>query len=268
MLLTLSRELRDLIYTAVLQAEIAPPSSESGPRYNARLSYNLPPALVNSNVLLLINHQIHEETKEAIHNLTKSGQLRYKLDCILVNGRHIYPTWLSIPALSATVSRVEVDFRPTLEGHQLISGRVPDVGFSISWDMFTLLDQFLEKSPDFESGLGEGGIMRIDELILTVVTPSPITPRRVLRSTIMRNRDETAQYCLLHSEAVCETLTSSMDSVFRDLRARHMDNPCWHGAVTKVRFIKIFLDGELKQIWNVTEMLTRDASQEAVVHLL
>ena len=251
--LDLARELRDHIYTAVLEAEIPPPSapSESGPRRTQGLMRSPQSVYVNSNVLLLINHQVHDETTEIIQNLIRTGRLRYKLDCILMDGTRIYPTWLAIPAVSSTVASVEVNFRPTLDCHDLSLEYIPSVDIGLAYILSKFLYRFLETSPDNKTGAGGLGRMQIDELVLSVTTSPPITPKRVLRSTTTRNLDEIAPYCLLYSEAVSRTVAAGIGGLLR-IRSP-ITNPSLFGPPERVRLVKIFLDGKLKKVWNVRE---------------
>ena len=120
-LLALSRELRDLIYSFVLDAPDNPPPSspaESGERQqlcreNVRdcIVYCLPRAYISSAALLPTNGQIHAELSAQIARLKKAGRLRYKLDCMPYEEEAIYLTWLSVPALSSHVDVLEVDLR-------------------------------------------------------------------------------------------------------------------------------------------------------------
>ncbi|MCJ1404195.1 hypothetical protein MMC11_007420 [Xylographa trunciseda] len=259
--LNLARELRDLIYLVVLQAEIAPPSSstESGPRRNniEGFMHTIQPVLVNSKVLLLVNHQVHDEVQEAIRVLKKSGELRYKLDCMLVGEAQIYPTWLSIPVFSTRVSKVEVSFRSIGNcGLRSPESRLASCGYdTIAQRMYTLLRKFLKEGPDFRAGAGGGYMMTVDELILNIVTPSPI-PTEGYRTTHFPDPNEISLNGLLHPEAVVEEIIGNIDF----LLCRSNDQISWfiapYAAILfdRVRFIKILLEGELKKIWNIKEI--------------
>ncbi|MCJ1394200.1 hypothetical protein MMC18_007078 [Xylographa bjoerkii] len=264
-LLSLARELRDYIYLAVLQAEVTPPSSaaDCGLRYAGRQGFmhTREPVVVNSNGLLLVNHQVHDETKVMIRQLKKDGELRYKLDCMLVDEQQIYPTWLSIPAFSTRVSKVEVDFRSTGVSNYCESRWSPmwildarDQSW-IVYNMYHLLHKFLEKGPYFLAARGGEDMMRIDELIINVITPSPI-PAEGFRSPDVSNPGEAFRLSLLHPEAGLEKMIDGTNF----LLYRTDERPSWSVAsyavvvFERVRLIKILLDGNLRKVWNIREI--------------
>ncbi|MCJ1292959.1 hypothetical protein MMC34_004512 [Xylographa carneopallida] len=258
--LDLAREIRDLIYGLVLKAEIGPPPSpvENMPRNIHGLMPLQKPVIVNSTVLLLINQQIHHETKEVVHDLAKRGRITYKLDCMIVDGKRVYPTWLSIPAYSTIVSKVEVNFRLTLDYNEFLLGRLPRIRDTIPYYPFRVLHQSFLKSPDSAAGPGWDDITQIDELILTIVTPPPVTPRRVLRSTGMPNPDKVARYCSASAEAVLKITTEKLGFLIRGLSHSSINSSMWHGALQKIHVVKIRSDGELRKTWNVRETAYQD----------
>ena len=179
--LDLIPELRDLIYIAVIQAELARPPfpSKGGFAQDCYLPFkcSTSPLLVNSRTLLLVNHQLHNETTEVTHRLKKIYQFRYKLDCMVVNERCIYLSWLSIRAFTKRVGTLEVNLRSPGECDYYTSG----------WNVYShdqlviplrtitllqLLRHFLYVGP---TGAGSGCGMRIGELLINVVMPSPIS---------------------------------------------------------------------------------------------
>ena len=212
--------------------------------------------LVNGNALLLVNHQIHDETQELIHGLTKSGLLRYKLDCMLVDGSPIYPTWLSIPVLSTSVSGVEVELRFVGEFHQLMSTEWMLNSMATVVRMFTLLHRFLENGLSFIDREGEDYTVKVDEVVLNIVSPSSIA-RGSFRSTGPRHPNEPARRNPLRNPlrfaAIFESKTFPIDFLLRRFldSYHHLSVSLFSkSTLERVRFIEILLDGELKKIWN------------------
>lgn len=96
--LALSRELRDIVYDALLVSSPAPPSSpdEVSPRMSAHDAHitsskeernHYPAAGPESTTasLQLTCRQIHEELAEAILRLERCGKLHHKLDIMVVD---------------------------------------------------------------------------------------------------------------------------------------------------------------------------------------
>lgn len=193
--LGLPLEIRDYIYTADLDPpnSIMPPSSplEAGERKrgaNRRLPcggyfencnmYSLQPLSKCRSALLLANHQIHAEFTAVIERQKRLGKLCYKLDCMIVDQELIYPTWLSVSALSSRLNRVEVDIRIVGTGdkskrskwHHGHEGPSPLV-----WSLFALINRFLTRGPDFLAPISpQEQQIRIGELAINVISPLPV----------------------------------------------------------------------------------------------
>ncbi|KAG4441368.1 hypothetical protein IFR05_003125 [Cadophora sp. M221] len=201
--LRLSREIRDLIYLTVLESIDEAPSSPTacGPRLDLgyqgykgsdwpdQCQYKQPPldfgtlsqwnrysetpVQVNSRSLLLVNHQVRVEMKEAISRLKAARGLKYILDCIIENENNVYPTWLHVPAVSSHIDIVETQIRACgawIEG--VMSGWRAGCGgyFHMIWSLLELLQRFLVRGPDFLSYPKEGGVT-VGVLVLNIITP-------------------------------------------------------------------------------------------------
>ncbi|KAI9926041.1 hypothetical protein ASPWEDRAFT_37951 [Aspergillus wentii DTO 134E9] len=122
-LLNLPWDIREIILHYAVNSHSPPPQSPSNPeqrekhrtgnygdaclRYQ-KVKHHLQPGPS----LLLVNHQIHEETKLVLQNL---GPIIYAVDVMIVNETEIWPTWLRNPVLPDHVDEVHVTFR--LFGH-------------------------------------------------------------------------------------------------------------------------------------------------------
>ncbi|KAF2035067.1 hypothetical protein EK21DRAFT_54741 [Setomelanomma holmii] len=120
----LPRELRDLIYMAILNWECPRPTLEqtfgwpntwnlrSGHRGDDGCVFSMkkvPPTCAN---VLVVNRQVNEELMQAISRARRTESLLAKLDCIARNGETFYFTWLSIPTVhTTTVSAHEANHR-------------------------------------------------------------------------------------------------------------------------------------------------------------
>lgn len=111
--LSLPREIRDLIYTALLQSPNSPPSSpeEAGPRLRkSGVLYSveqIPEVLYAA--LLRCNRQISAEFHECLFACQSIQGLR--LDC-MIKGYAVWPTWISFPFPEArNIGNIDVDLR-------------------------------------------------------------------------------------------------------------------------------------------------------------
>lgn len=179
--LKLSREIRDLIYHAVLESADEAPISPSacGPRLEAGsdcenwidpCQYTRPPIdfatmgactryleiplHIESRSLLFVSRQIHMEIKEEIARFETSHEVTYKLDLIIENEYVLYPTWISLPIVSPRVDVVETQIRAMGDwtdthgsGWYAGAGGHSHLGRSL----LELLQRFLVRGPDFLS---------------------------------------------------------------------------------------------------------------------
>lgn len=97
-LLSIPREIRDLIYTALFQIPNDPPPSpeEAGPRFrngSTFYSVDLYPEAVYA-ALLRCSHQIRGEFQEAL--FARQPILDCRLDC-MIKDDDVWPTWVLLP---------------------------------------------------------------------------------------------------------------------------------------------------------------------------
>jgi hypothetical protein len=161
-LFALPREIRDLIYTAVLNSEMPPPATpiklheareSPSPGWHSQCNrYSLLAPTVSAGPLLLTCPQVEAEVSELIDRLKSSGQLRYKLDVVVESEQFMYPTWTCIPALSSHVDVVEVDFRimgVRGKARSRFQGGDGDgrPGY-MTWSLLELMTNFLGQGPN------------------------------------------------------------------------------------------------------------------------
>ena len=117
-LLTFPREIRDLIYVALLRIPNIPPSSpqDAGPRFHPIGKYECStiylsaerfPGHQNIN-LLMSNRQISAEFSCALK--TRNAVKHIKLDC-MIKGVCIWPTWIISPGDAKNIRTMEIDMR-------------------------------------------------------------------------------------------------------------------------------------------------------------
>ena len=154
-LLDLPREIRDIIYELVLASKIAapfdpgadPPASctyyTPKPYENYHpTSFSLKPLRPASYGLLLVNHKVNQETREAIRRLASQTQLHYRLDCFVFNRPlFFHPTWIEMPAFIPHIDNIDVDFRLTFAAYANLA---PDSANRISLPWAFLAQSFLE----------------------------------------------------------------------------------------------------------------------------
>jgi hypothetical protein len=167
-LLSLPAELLDGIVEPVLLGEQPPPTTIEEAR-QTRLSVDPKPrrmtpflsrhrkevlygsSAVASNAapLLRTNKHPSAKTRQAISRLFPQGP-KYKLDVMVVDDSHLWPTWLSVPYLTEQVQSVEVTFRVfglDVSNNGGSSAPRTDARETIVWCLYALLEQFLHYGP-------------------------------------------------------------------------------------------------------------------------
>jgi hypothetical protein len=162
-LLTLPRELRDMIIDIVLaMSSRSPPEhprNDERFRINPWSSTRVPKERsayrTTSFGLLGTSHQLYCETKQRIRSMRFKPA--YHLDIMVVNGPKLWPTWVKLPSLKDTnIEDLHVNFR-TFGGstHCVTSSFVNDYPSYLAGDMYDLLETFLHRGPTvgmFEEG--------------------------------------------------------------------------------------------------------------------
>ncbi|KAH7419016.1 hypothetical protein BKA64DRAFT_2082 [Cadophora sp. MPI-SDFR-AT-0126] len=291
--LRLSREIRDLIYLAVLEAaDEAPPSpSACGPRldlgyYEAgRIGRDWPPdpcqyrkppldygtwsewnrysespVRINSRSLLYLNHQVHAEMTEAISRLRASDGLYYLLDCIIENEYVLWPTWLHVPAVSSKVDIVETQIRACGDwSERWRSGwRAGCGGYAhVIWSLLELLQRFLVRGPDFLSQPKESG-PKIGVLVLNIITPEePENGFLPVESHI--GSGDGRKHGLIHPESMALMLTDHTDTLLQYACGGVSELKRKKYSVMKlvdyIDRIEIRVDGNERKSWELKEVL-------------
>lgn len=132
-LLSLPRELRDMILEFVISAHVEPPTCpalDDTPR-KASVGSNclrlpvLPPSEQYATYgLLLANRQMHQETTTCLRRLP----MAYSLDVMMVNHKELWPTWTCCPARSKEpIDFISINVRETRDRPALYLKRLHDI---------------------------------------------------------------------------------------------------------------------------------------------
>ncbi|KAF2493043.1 hypothetical protein BU16DRAFT_529270 [Lophium mytilinum] len=162
-LLSLPREIRDTILELVISYSRPPPQDVStaeprptpSPRWHpedpsefnsapGRFAVYLEPRgyISNSASLLLVNRQISSKTAAALTLFHPP----YELDVIFLEESKLWPTWLSVPALSSQLDQVNATIR--ISGHHDIPWPLGNGGPPWQvWPFFYLLEYVLRRGP-------------------------------------------------------------------------------------------------------------------------
>ena len=174
-LLSLPRELVDNIIEIVLLSSRPPPEDPDAARaqgqrfpvkdfecrswHHEDVLYGTSPHEMSSESLplLLVNQQIHRQTKKAIDRIVKAKRLDYHLDVMFVDGYQLWPTFLCVPALTTRVNSIHTDIRifvmprdKSQEAYFALrggSGGPP----GIVWAFYALLERFLQRGASYAS---------------------------------------------------------------------------------------------------------------------
>lgn len=259
--LTLPRELRDLVYLAVLSSpDPAPKSPQEASRDREQISASAETSFfesctdypskvipASSSGLILTCRQVHEETQAAIATLKAKDELWYHLDCMIQDERRLYPTWLLIPAVTSDIDLATVDFR-------LFGDRggdrsaFADTGSGPSlmvWSLLSLLYRFLDCGPDFLSKSKIGRKVIVGVLVLNVVScPKPkggFIP-------IDGSRSVTITHGLIHPEGVVSMIHSALNLL---LERTYLTSRYASVVYEQVRVVRLTLDGKIRAEWDL-----------------
>jgi len=259
-LLDLSRELRNVIYIAVLDSEDFPPATPAETGDRKRMDglcwldeelmefcnmYSVESIAIRSPALLLTSHRVHDELRDMLSRVERANTLKDKLDCLMVSERHIYPTWFSVPFLSSSTPHIHVDFRLFGELKGYLSGWCGGVGGpgSMIWSLFALLRRFLLRGPDFLAPLQQTRKVKIGVLVLNVVTPSEVPAEGFVR---LRNRNDTTG--MIHPETVVDHIETNTGYLLARSRVTASEAKL---IFERVDTIKVSLDGKERKTWDL-----------------
>ena len=204
-LMSLPREVRDMIGTYVICSRADAPSLEavddllkqcqtfSNPKLRAWTSqslikYSPPPTYITTATpLLLVNDQVNVETRETLKRLGNET-LTYDLDIIVWDEVILLPTWLRVPTLSTRIDTVNVTFRiagfwkPKFAygGGRYKGFRGGDgAGPAIAWEIYSILERFFKVGPTGKrQNEKEDRNISVRTLIIDVQTPPGISETR------------------------------------------------------------------------------------------
>jgi hypothetical protein len=126
--------------------------------------------------LLLVNHQLHDETKATLNRLSTSYGSKYNMDVILSEEEYLYPTWTSIPPLVQNVDVFSVNFRIFGVGSNDTNGFMDSDGSTgpAIWRLYTVLERFLRCGAIGSRSSSEDRGLRLKQLDVNVETPTDI----------------------------------------------------------------------------------------------
>lgn len=197
--LDLPWEVRLMIYTAVLESELPPPSCPSESRetrlewssgnlweFHGKYPLRLGPVACSG--LLFTSHEIHAEMFDAINRFKGRGQLRYKLDLMIKEKCQVYYNWLSIPILAPRVDIIDVDVRNF--GSPRWGSKFWDEPPLLASILLALLRRFLEAGPVFMDPSKPKRDIKVGTIALNFLTTDdsddmvegPISPEIALKS--------------------------------------------------------------------------------------
>ena len=129
-LLSLPRELRDIILELVISAHAEPPSRPTldDAARKASVATNCLQLPISQQYsaygLLLTNRQLHQETKTRLRQLPTA----YSLDVMMVNRKELWPTWTCCPARSTEpIDSISINVRDTRDKPALFLKRLSNV---------------------------------------------------------------------------------------------------------------------------------------------
>ncbi|KAF3479786.1 uncharacterized protein GIQ15_06762 [Arthroderma uncinatum] len=175
-ILSLPRELRDIIVDIVLTSTVSMPTKPAatekrdGPTSGAEEHREAKEEYTTTSLpLLLVNRQFYAETKDAIGKFLEEDELQnrpiwgtrrkrreltYKFDIMLVNDTYVWPSRVCVPFLARRVDNVDVTIqafgtapvtRETLSG---VNAFKSDMGATeVQWSFYRLLVYLLRHGP-------------------------------------------------------------------------------------------------------------------------
>lgn len=236
-LLDLPRELRSLILEYALLAPQTPPlgpwsgredrispqdvhyqSQNIGPHnvfYKPDDIRELPPRR-----LLLLNHQIHDETISIMRRMTR---ISYHLDVMAIHEFELWPTWLIVPALRTHLDEVRMNLR--IFGHCLdrmtaYRNRSDSGPYILKWCFYAILERFLIYGPLSHRGKAKAGEESRTVFLNTLVIDITAHPDETYRLASPELRDQD------HWRWLCEQVRRRPDQLEYNL-ADVMPRPEW-----------------------------------------
>ena len=206
--------------------------------------------VTSTSQLLLVNHQLHTETTDAINR--SPSKHSYHLDVAIVNEEGLWPTWISVPALSTRVDKLHASFRVVgflyqkgmrlFQGHQ---GSPPD----IVWAFYSLLERFLKCGPVGHRKSPTDRRISIRLLEIDILSREDVPTSEEARKSIMVMVGDQR---VLGSEFLLTWLSTFIVKLLS--MSAHT---ALYGAILyeRVGTIRLMLDGQMKRQWDLAEEL-------------
>ncbi|KAF2835946.1 hypothetical protein M501DRAFT_314197 [Patellaria atrata CBS 101060] len=234
-LLSLPRELRDLIYHSLLTSP--PPSSPrflTPPSPSCPLITPLPPPGPSALAypLLLTSHQLHTELSTLIHTLSTRQPPSYTLTLHIISETHIRPHWTHVPFLSSHLERLSITIAQSgARDGESRSVFMPARGTPAT--SATFVSHFLAL---MRAILHTATIGTLD---ISIPLPSPLPPGGLIPAHPIRRRLEPNRGALVHPRIVGDALSVNVDYFLQNPTGReeeesfracrgHEDG--WHGG--------------------------------------
>jgi hypothetical protein len=259
--LTLPQELRDKILTLAIKAPLSPPQppgpNEDHPSFLD--NYTSFHDRINAIPTLLVNKQLHRETKAVIDRLPNKHS--YDLDILVVNEEELWPTWLSVPALTSQVEKVRATFRwigisnKSDQGQRGFQGgdRGPSI---ITWSFYDLLTRFILGLQEWQTHFAGKFLKHSMSIkLLELDFRSPDLPTELIAPdvdyrSLLHLREESgvdylmnpaflATFIEIHLRRLLSTRIATFGSLFYE----------------RIGTIKFYLDGELRKELDVGNLL-------------
>jgi len=212
--------------------------------------------LRHSTALLLLSHQLHNETRDMIRKLpTKS----YVLDVIIANETKLWATWLYAPVLSTRVDRVYAAIRTIghyTEGPWILQGG--DGGPpQLTWALYSLIERGLKAGPVGRRIRKMDRRISIKELVIDVRTPN-VPPSKIYPKGLNRGRkredfrEKHGPEFILNPDYVLGYIRSDIDLLLK---------MCYHTAefggllYERIGRTKVLMDGQLREEWDLAQEL-------------
>jgi hypothetical protein len=126
--------------------------------------------------LLLVNHQLYDETKAMLDRLSLSNGIKYSMDVILSDEEFLYPNWTYIPPLVQNVDSFAVNFRILGIGGNEKNGFMDEEGSTGSavWRLYSVLERFLRCGASKPRNASDNRRLHLKQLAINVETPADV----------------------------------------------------------------------------------------------
>lgn len=290
LLLSLPQELRDFIIEQALTSrgdappqldKEAPTKEHDDLTYVSRIGgrgvlYTARDHLTSPFSLLLVNHQLHDETEAALKRFRTAEGNKYDMDIILANEELIHPTWTSVPPLVRNVDSFAVTFRIFGIGDNNTNGFMDaegSVGATV-WRLYSVLERFLRCGAAPARSFTEDRQLKLKLLDINVDTPkltegSQLAPDHINPDNLPKHRCENSPHNqVMHPLTLAKFMYVWIEGI---LRLSHPGETLPSTAITnysklffeRVGEIAVSVDGKRLFDIDVAEMAKEIAERKA-----